>query len=174
RVDGFASIRHVSPSNKRRSIGLQLSGSQFRQNSFFGLTTYDNEQNSGYANLLYQDVIGSVNHKYRVGASVSYDKYNENILQYDFNRTETVSGAFLEYTYTPSAKFDAVLGLRQDYNNIYGWFTTPRAVLRYAPTNTTTFRLSSGRGQRTANIFAENLGIFASSRRVDYEQLASQ
>ncbi len=174
RVEGFAKIGYVFPSNKLRSIGLQLSGSHFRQNSFFGLTTYDNEQNSGYANLLYQDVIGSVNHKYRVGASVSYDKYNENILQYDFNRTETVSGAFLEYTYTPSEKFDAVLGLRQDYNTIYGWFTTPRAVLRYAPTNTTTFRLSSGRGQRTANIFAENLGIFASSRAIDYGQLAHQ
>ncbi|MBD1433863.1 TonB-dependent receptor [Sphingobacterium sp. DN00404] len=174
RVEGFAKIGYVFPSNKLRSIGLQLSGSHFRQNSFFGLTTYDNEQNSGYANLLYQDVIGSVNHKYRVGASVSYDKYNENILQYDFNRTETVSGAFLEYTYTPSEKFDAVLGLRQDYNTIYGWFTTPRAVLRYAPTNMTTFRLSTGRGQRTANIFAENLGIFASSRAINYGQLANQ
>lgn len=173
RVEGFAKIGYVFPNHKLRSIGLQLSGSHFRQNSFFGLTTYDNEQNSGYANLLYQDVIGDVKHKYRAGFSVSYDKYNENILEYDFRRTETVSGAFLEYTYAPSEKLDAVLGLRQDYNSIYGWFTTPRAVIRYAPTNTTTFRLSSGRGQRTANIFAENLGIFASSRAIDYEELAN-
>lgn len=174
RVEGFAKIGYVFPNNKLRSIGLQLSGSHFRQNSFFGLTTYDNEQNSGYANLLYQDVIGNVQHKYRAGLSVSYDKYNENILQHAFDRTETVSGAFLEYTYTPNEKFDAVLGLRQDYNSIYGWFTTPRAVLRYAPGSTTTFRLSTGRGQRTANIFAENLGIFASSRAIDYGQLAHQ
>src|SRR5690606_26632732 len=102
RVEGFAKIGYVFPSNKLRSIGLQLSGSHFRQNSFFGLTTYDNEQNSGYANLLYQDVIGNVQHKYRAGLSVSYDKYNENILQHVFDRTETVSGAFLEYTYTPN------------------------------------------------------------------------
>src|SRR5690606_6645610 len=66
-----------------------------------------------------------------------------------------------------------VLGLRQDYYSIYGWLTTPRAVLRYAPTNTSTIRLSSGRGQRTANIFAENLGIFASSRAINYTQLAN-
>lgn len=173
RVEGFAKIGYVFPSNKLRSIGLQLSGSHFRQNSYFGLTTYDNEQSSGYANLLYQDVMGNVQHKYRTGLSVSYDKYNEHILHHAFNRTETVSGAFMEYTYTPNEKFDAVLGLRQDYNNIYGWFTTPRAVLRYAPTNSTTFRLSSGRGQRTANIFAENLGIFASSREIDFEQLVN-
>ncbi|PRD46173.1 TonB-dependent receptor domain-containing protein [Sphingobacterium haloxyli] len=173
RIEGFAKIGYVFPSNKLRSIGLQLAGSHFRQNSFFGLTTYDNKQNSGYANLLYQDVIGNVQHKYRAGLSVSYDKYNENILQHDFHRTETVSGAFLEYTYAPTEKFDAVLGLRQDYNSIYGWFTTPRAVLRYAPTSTTTLRLSSGRGQRTANVFAENLGIFASSRAIDYENLGT-
>lgn len=173
RVEGFAKIGYVFPSNKLRSIGLQLSGSHFRQNSYFGLTTYDNEQSSGYANLLYQDVMGNVQHKYRTGLSVSYDKYNEHILHHAFNRTETVSGAFMEYTYTPNEKFDAVLGLRQDYNSIYGWFTTPRAVLRYAPTNSTTFRLSSGRGQRTANIFAENLGIFASSREIDFEQLVN-
>src|SRR5690606_16892103 len=173
RVEGFAKIGYVFPSNKLRSIGLQLSGSHFRQNSYFGLTTYDNEQSSGYANLLYQDVMGNVQHKYRTGLSVSYDKYNEHIFHHAFNRTETVSGAFMEYTYTPNEKFDAVLGLRQDYNNIYGWFTTPRAVLRYAPTNSTTFRLSSGRGQRTANIFAENLGIFASSREIDFEQLVN-
>ncbi|MGH2622433.1 MAG: TonB-dependent receptor plug domain-containing protein, partial [Sphingobacterium sp.] len=59
-----------------------------------------------------------------------------------------------------------VLGIRQDYNNLYGWFTTPRAVLRYEPIVGSTFRVSAGRGQRTANIFAENLGIFASSRLI--------
>ncbi|TDS15885.1 TonB-dependent receptor domain-containing protein [Sphingobacterium paludis] len=173
RIEGFAKIGYVFPNHKLRSIGLQVSGAHYRQDSYFGLTTYNSEQRSGYANLLYQDVLGSVMHKYRAGLSLSYDKYNEQIVTNDFRRTEAVSGAFLEYTFAPNEKFDAVLGIRQDYNSIYGWFTTPRAVLRYAPAPNTTFRLSSGRGQRTANIFAENMGIFASSRAVDYAQLAS-
>lgn len=173
RIEGFAKIGYVFPNHKLRSIGLQLSGSHYKQDSYFGLTSYNNEQNSGYANLLYQDVIGSVKHKYRAGLSVSYDNYHENIVNQLFNRTEAVSGAFVEYTYAPSEKFDAVLGLRQDYNSIYGWFTTPRAVLRYTPTATTAIRLSSGRGQRTANIFAENIGIFASSRQINYNSLAN-
>ncbi len=173
RIEGFAKIGYVFPNHKLRSIGLQLSGSHYSQDSYFGQTTYNSEQNSGYANLLYQDVIGSVQHKYRGGFSLSYDKYNEDILTNNFRRTEAVSGAFLEYTFAPSEKFDAVFGLRQDYNNIYGWFTTPRAVLRYAPTSSTSIRLSSGRGQRTANIFAENIGLFASSRIIDYAQLNS-
>ncbi|MGO1242560.1 MAG: TonB-dependent receptor domain-containing protein [Sphingobacterium sp.] len=173
RVEGFAKIGYIFPNHRLRSIGLQLSGSHYEQDSYFGLTTYDNEQQSGYANFLYQDVIGSVKHKYRAGLSVSYDKYNESILNNRFKRTETVSGAFAEYTYAPTENFDAILGLRQDYNSIYGWFTTPRAVVRYAPTTGMTLRLSSGRGQRTANIFAENMGIFASSRSINLTELST-
>lgn len=173
RIEGFAKIGYIFPNHKLRSIGLQVSGSHYEQDSYFGLTTYDNEQQSGYVNFLYQDVFGSVKHKYRAGASISYDKYKELLLNYGFNRKETVSGVFAEYTYAPNENFDAVLGLRQDYNSIYGWFTTPRAVIRYAPALGTTLRLSSGRGQRTANIFAENMGIFASSRTIDPVNLTS-
>lgn len=176
RIEGFGKLGYVFPSNKHRSIGLQLSASQFKQESFFGKTSYDNEQKSLYANLLYQDLLGNVAHKYKVGASVLHDNYDEDLAfshmdatqDYQFGRHETVTGVFAEYTFSPNDKFDAVLGLRQDYNNLYGWFTTPRAVVRYEPVLGTTFRLSSGRGQRTANIFAENLGIFASSRNIQH------
>lgn len=173
RVEGFAKIGYVFPNNRLRSIGLQLSASNYKQDSYFGLTTYQSEQTSGYANLIYQDVIGSVAHKYKVGASFTYDDYNEDINTYGYKRKEAVSGIFAEYTYSPSEQFDAVLGLRQDYNSLYGWFTTPRAVLRYAPILGTTIRLSAGRGQRTANIFAENMSLFASSRIIDFEGLSN-
>lgn len=59
-----------------------------------------------------------------------------------------------------------VAGIREDYNNLYGWFTTPRLNLRYQPFKATTIRVSAGRGQRTANIFAANSSVFASSRIV--------
>jgi len=174
RIEGFGKLGYIFPTNKHRSIGLQLSASKYKQESFFGYNSYDNDQQSLYANLLYQDIISDVTHKYKVGLSVQHDQYDEELMRrntntnysYLFGRKETTSGAFAEYTFSPSEKFDAVLGLRQDYNNLYGWFTTPRAVLRYEPILGTTFRISSGRGQRTANIFAENLGIFASSRSI--------
>lgn len=38
--------------------------------------------------------------------------------------------------------------------------------LRYEPVKGTTIRVSAGRGQRTANIFAENTSVFVSSRQV--------
>jgi hypothetical protein len=39
--------------------------------------------------------------------------------------------------------------------------------VRYEPVKGTTIRLSAGRGQRTANIFAENMSVFVSSRQVN-------
>ncbi|WP_270089545.1 cation transporter [Sphingobacterium sp. SYP-B4668] len=164
RFEGFAKFGYVFEGNSHRSIGLQLSGTYYDQKNYFGIRTYDAEQKNGYANLIYQDIIGSVAHKYRTGMTVTYDNIDETLAGTGYARKEVVSGVFGEYTYSPNEKFDAVLGMRADYNSLYGWFGTPRMQLRYQPIQGTTLRLSSGRGQRTANIFAENMAAMASSR----------
>jgi len=166
RYEAFAKVGYVFPRNTHRSIGLQLSGTVFDQQSYFGLRAYDAEQRNGYANLIYQSIIGTVEHKYRTGLSLQYDRYNEYYVDQHFARTEVVPGGFFEYTYSPSSQLDVVAGFRGDYNNLYGWFATPRLHVRYEPLPGTTIRLSSGRGQRTANIFAENNAALASARTV--------
>ncbi|RZK04433.1 MAG: TonB-dependent receptor, partial [Flavobacterium sp.] len=60
--------------------------------------------------------------------------------------------------------FNVVAGVRADYNNLFGWFATPRINARYEPVHGTFIRMSIGRGQKTANIFAENIGALASAR----------
>jgi outer membrane receptor for ferrienterochelin and colicin len=69
--------------------------------------------------------------------------------------------------------FTAVAGFRADYHNIYGAFFTPRLHLRYEPIEKTVIRASLGRGQKTASIFAENMGIFASSRAIYLDETSS-
>jgi len=81
-------------------------------------------------------------------------------------RKELVPGAFLEYTFNHLDLFTAVAGVRADYHNNFGAFVTPRLHLRYEPRPLTVFRASAGRGQKTASIFAENIGMFASSRTI--------
>lgn len=174
RIEGFAKIGYVFPQNRLRSIGFLVSASNYTQDSYFGIRNYNSEQTNGYANLIFQDIIGSVAHKYKVGASLTFDKYNENIESNVFDRSESVTGVFVEYTYSPNEKMDVVLGLREDYNSLYGWFTTPRLVARYNPFTGNTIRFSTGRGQRTANIFAENLSMLASSRAINYAELQNQ
>jgi outer membrane receptor for ferrienterochelin and colicin len=167
RYEGFVKAGYVFSGKKYRSIGLQLSAFSHAQDAFFGLTPYTGDQKNFYTNLIYQDIIGSTNHKYRAGLSFVTDKYDEEFAAQKFRRTEAVAGGFFEYTYTWKESFNVVAGIRADHNSIFGWFATPRLNVRYEPIKGTTIRASVGRGQRTANIFAENLGNLVSARVVN-------
>jgi hypothetical protein len=167
RYEGFAKIGYVFPAKKYKSFGLQLSGFSHQQNSFFGLTPYDARQNNLYANLIYQSIIGTSNHKFRTGISYVDDNYHETLNQQVYARREIVPGAFFEYSYDYLTKLSVVAGIRTDYNNLFGWFATPRLHVRYQPFAHTTVRLSVGRGQRTANIIAENMAVLVSARQFE-------
>lgn len=166
RYELFGKIGYVFPQQKYKSIGLQMAAIDHQQDSYFGLTTYNAQQKSFYSNLIYQSIIGTTIHKYRAGLSFQYDNYHENFKGSLYDRKEIVPGAFFEYTFTPTEKFGAVLGMRVDHNSLFGSFLTPRINLRYEPIKGTVLRASFGRGQRTANIFAENNSVFVSSRQV--------
>lgn len=167
RYEGFAKIGYVFPQKVYKSIGLQIAAIRHDQDSYFGRTIYTAKQNSFYSNLIYQSIIGNTNHKFRTGMSLQHDTYDEVFNVNPYKRTETVSGAFFEYTYTPTEKFSVVAGIRGDYNSLFGAFATPRLHIRYEPVKGSIFRFSAGRGQRTANIFAENTGILVSARQLN-------
>jgi outer membrane receptor for ferrienterochelin and colicin len=167
RYEGFAKIGYVFPGKKYKSIGLQLSAFDHQQESYFGLTVYNATQHNFYANLIYQSIIGTTVHKFRTGLSYTSDKYDEEFKSNLYKRKESVPGGFFEYTFTPVEKFNIVAGIRSDYNSLFGWFITPRLHIRYEPVKGTTIRAGIGRGQRTANIFAENMSVLVSSRQVN-------
>ncbi len=164
RVEAWSKIGKVFENRPYTSMGFQISGVVHRQNSYFGLRNYDAEQNALYSNLIYQSILGNPNHQYRTGLSFQLDQYSESLSIGEFHRTEWVPGAFLEYTYNYLDLFTAVAGIRADYHSQFGAFATPRLHLRYQPLEKTVLRISGGRGQKTASIFAEQIGIFASSR----------
>jgi outer membrane cobalamin receptor len=166
RLEGFAKLGYVFPAKKYQSIGLQLSALDHDQQSYFGLRGYDASQKNFYSNLIYQSIINNSNHKFRTGLSLVHYAYNELWDQQAYQRNETVTGGFFEYSYNAQKKLSVVAGFRIDHNNLYGWFATPRLHARYQLLPKTTLRLSAGRGQRTANIFAENTSAFVSSRKV--------
>ena len=166
RYEGFAKIGYIFPEKKYQSIGLQLSTFNHDQNSYFGLIQYNAQQSNFYSNLIYQSIIGNSSHKFRAGLSFNADHYNELYKTETYKRNEIVPGAFFEYTYNMNDKFSAVAGLRADHDNLFGWFVTPRLNVRYEPVKRTVIHLSGGRGQRTANIFAENMGALVSARSV--------
>lgn len=165
RVEGWAKIGKVWTDKPWKSIGLQLSGLYHQQDAQYGARNYDGTEHSFYSNLIYQSIIGNTNHVIKAGTSFLLDNDDETFAGSQYKRKEAVPGVFAEYAWSHLTKWNVVAGLRADYHNLYGAFVTPRLHIRYAPFPNTSFRASVGRAQRTANIFAENIGYMASNRQ---------
>ncbi len=164
RVEVWGKRGFVNLNTPYKTLGFQFSGVYHDQKSQFGLRKYDATQKSLYFNLIYQTIINNTDHQIRMGTSMQYDKYDEFVITTTYKRNEFIPGIFGEYTFKGSEKFSVLIGGRADYHNNYGLFFTPRLNLRYAPDQNTVFRIAAGRGQKTATIFAENIGFFASNR----------
>lgn len=171
RFEVFGKTGYVFPQEKYKSIGFMWSAINHNQKTFFGGNAYNARNQSVYANFIYQSIFGNTHHKYRTGLSFLHDIYNESILlqnpatQTNIGRVENVPGAFFEYTWTVNDKWLLIGGLRGDYHNLFGFFATPRINARYDKGDGTVIHLTAGRGQRTSNIFAENMQLLATSRQ---------
>jgi outer membrane receptor for ferrienterochelin and colicins len=147
------------------SMGLQLSYLNHDQHNTYGLNTYNGLQTTFYANYIFQGIIKTTSNTYKLGASYMDDQVKETYRLFKFKRDEKVGGAFAEFAHNSGEKFNLIAGLRADYHNYYGLFFTPRLHLRYALNKSkTVFRLSGGRALKTANVFAENTALMATSR----------
>jgi hypothetical protein len=160
----YSKTGYVFKEKPGTSMGLQLSYLDHQQDNFYGYNNYSGYQQTFYSNFIYQGIIGSTNHTYKVGASFLNDNVGESYNSVNYKRLEQAAGIFSEYAYNYKQKFNLVAGLRGDYHNLYGFFVTPRLHLRYAFTPSSVLRLSGGSALRTANIFTDNSNLMASSR----------
>lgn len=167
RYEVSAKLGYVNAELPWQTLGLQTAFSGHQQNSYFGLNTYDIQHNSLYANLIYNTIISDSRHKIKTGISYTYDHYDEFVNTTIFERTENALGAFFEYNYDNLSKLNLTAGIRIDRHNLMGTFVTPRLHLRYTPWEKAALRGSFGRGKRSANIFAENQKLFATSRSIN-------
>ena len=167
RYEGWMKLGKVFEDIPWRTFGIQMSYTAHDQTSKYGLTTYDARQNSFFGKFLYNSILWNTHHKFLSGLSFKYDVYDEILSDASFARDEVVPGAFFEYSYNPGDNFVVIAGLRADYHNLIGAFLTPRLHMRYSVTDNSALRLAAGRGLRVANVFAENHGIFATSRKIE-------
>jgi len=170
RYSADGKLGYLFPMARYRSIGLQLKLVDQRSSGYFGLNNYAGRQQTIYANLIYQDILGTTDWKYRTGLSWMYDDYDEIYKSVNYQREEQVPGAFYELSYMRS-RWSVVSGLRYDLHNLYGGFFTPRIHAKYDITENTAVRASAGRGYRVANVFMENLGGLVSSRLISIQSV---
>ncbi len=171
RFDASAKLGYVFPEIPFQSLGFQMAYSNHQQNSYFGLKVYDIQHESVYSNLIFNSIIGDTRNKFKSGISFTYDKFDELVNINNYDRKENSFGTFFEYAFDNLNNFSFTAGLRVDTNNLLGTFVTPRFHLRYVPWENSVLRASFGRGKRSANIFAENQQLFASSRQIKIDDV---
>lgn len=167
RFDTSLKLGYVFPELPFQSFGLQTAYSLHKQDSYFGIRTYDINHESIYSSLLFNSIIGDTRNKFKTGISFAYDGYDEVVTTDDYSREDRSVGAFFEYSYENLEKVSLTAGLRVDNHNRLGTFVTPRFHIRYTPWDRGSLRGSFGRGKRAANIFAENQQLFASARQIN-------
>ena len=154
---------------KDTSIGLQQQVTYHKMDSYYGLTDYNANQLSYYANMLFDSYIVNDHHTYSVGASYTYDKYDEHLNDSTLQRIEQVPGAFAEYVFNDNHHWSVIAGFRADYNNYYKkMLYTPRLHVRFKTHDDFALRLSAGKGYRSPNILAENSTMLASARVIRF------
>ena len=167
RAEAFSKVGVIFPSDKSMTIGWIQNFTLHDQNSFFGLQNYDGNQKSYFTTLLYQWMPLLSRHIVDAGVSYRYDNYTEFLDNNPLGKTETVPGAFFQYTYSDTSLITVLGGIRADYHNLYGTLITPRIHVKLKAGENTTIRASSGKGFRSTNVLAENQFLLASSREIN-------
>lgn len=192
RMEAWGKVGYQFQGQPYKSLGLQLSAIAHDHDSYYGLNAHDASEHTWYGNLIYQSVIGSTNHSFKTGVSFMHSTYDERLLSglqpirtsapqgeaaaglIRFDRVEAVPGVFFEYTFNHLDRISVIAGVRVDQHNLFGTLFTPRLHTRFNVSETSTLRLSGGKGIRLANLIAENTGVLTSSRQLVFSNLQSE
>lgn len=153
------------------------------QDSWFGLTQYDAKQRYAYANLQFEHYWGK-NKTQELKTGISYRHFilNETIgfasadtlgrsFADNYRREENIPGVFAENTFHfQDDRWVWVAGIRADHHNTFGWYATPRTMLRFNPNPNLDLRASLGTGWRTVNLFPENIALLVGSRDIVFAE----
>jgi outer membrane receptor for ferrienterochelin and colicin len=168
-LNGYAKLGIPLNESNSKNVAAVVDYSMYDMNSFFGYKSYDATQNLFFVIIMLQIQIND-NHKYIIGLSGQYDNFDEHLNEAYVGREEQSAGAYGEYTYVNGDKITVVAGLRLDKNNIHGWLFAPRMNVKYGFTDKLVFRASAGRGFRSPNQIADNLGILSTGRKIKIEE----
>lgn len=179
RIDGFIKNGFVFDPDLGTSIGIITAASYHNQQNTYGQRQWNAAQTNAYLNAIFQtsfddfttDLNDNHQHNLSAGLSLNFDKYDESLSPLALSpnslitsQMELTTGVFAEYTYTYKDKLTLLAGIREDYSTRYGFFTTPRMNVRFAPFDWWTIRGSVGLGYRTPLAIADNAAYLASNR----------
>lgn len=156
-------------------ISLVAAAAVHEQSSAFGVRSANAAQETfqlrGVAALPFSQECKLV-----TGFSYLYDNVRESLSASElslygqrYNRIEHVPGLYAEATLEPSKDLTMLVGVRNDWHNMFGSRLVPRAHVKWTLNQYLNIRASVGRGWRVPAVITENVSSFINSRQVYFD-----
>ncbi len=157
-------------------LQLRTSGAFHEQDAFYGTTALYAIQTDAFVQMSWTPLVHSPGgHSPLFGATMRLVRYDDGTGvtgKYDesgrliANRPEVraIPGLFAQDDWEVSHRLRLLLGLRGDYHRRHGIIASPRAAVKWQPSDLTTMRLNAGTGFRVVNLFTEDHAVYTGGR----------
>ncbi len=160
----------------QEKIYLSASATYHNQDSYYGTTPYQAQQNIVFGQLKWDKAL-SASHAAVVGLAGRYTYYDDNTTATidtlsAANKPEKtfIPGIFLQDEWKLDAKHQLLLGIRYDHHPVHKTIVTPRLAYKWGINEKQTLRLNAGTGFRVVNIFTEDHAALTGARAVEIEE----
>ena len=152
---------------------LSFSFNDHRQDSWYGTTPFNAEQQIGFAQLTWNRSVGS--HELLAGTALRFTYYDDNTTATQFSdslktlnqpQRTWLPGVFVQDEIRLSDHHTVMAGLRYDYQANHGNIFTPRLAYKLSMDNGGILRLNMGTGFRVVNLFTEDHAALTGARNV--------
>jgi outer membrane receptor for ferrienterochelin and colicins len=160
------------PTNEK--IMLSFSYNNHNQDSRYGTTIYDAQQNIAFSQLTWDKTIGK--NDLLLGTAFRYTFYDDNTpatANADINNPQNkpqktwLPGIFAQNELALTDRHKLLVGLRYDYNSYHGNIITPRFAYKWSLNDKNILRLNAGTGYRVVNLFTEDHAALTGARVVE-------
>ncbi len=158
----------------KEKLMLSFSYNNHNQDSRYGTTIYDAQQNIAFSQLSWDKKIGR--NDFLVGTALRYTFYDDNtsatatadtINQQNQPQKIWLPGIFVQDEILIADKHKVLLGFRYDYNSYHGNIYTPRIAYKLTVNDKNILRLNAGTGFRVVNLFTEDHAALTGARSVE-------
>jgi outer membrane receptor for ferrienterochelin and colicins len=171
RAEAFGKLGLVYPEKPWKSIGNIVQFTYHDLGADIGLKSYDATEKTFYYQSIYQSIIRSTDHQFSTGISYQYDLLNDRYNNLPSKMEQSVPGAFFQYTYSYLEKIKLIAGIREDYQDRWGWQFTPRFHGKYNFTNDLIMRASAGKSFRIPYVIADNISVLANGKQLLFDEV---
>ena len=158
----------------KEKLMLSFSYNNHNQDSRYGTTIYDAQQNIAFSQFTWDKKIGR--NDFLVGTALRYTFYDDNtpatatadtINQQNQPQKTWLPGVFVQDEISITDKHKVLLGFRYDYNSYHGNIYTPRIAYKWTVNDKNILRLNAGTGFRVVNLFTEDHSALTGARSVE-------